>query len=65
MAKTVKKLFRSSHNKVISGLFGGLGEYFDIDPVILRLGFLVLVVLTGGFPGVIFYILGVLITPKK
>ena len=34
---TSKKLFRSSTNKVIAGVCGGIGEYFDIDPTIVRI----------------------------
>jgi phage shock protein C len=35
-----KKLFRSEENKVLFGILGGLGEYFDVDPTIYRLFFL-------------------------
>ena len=60
-----KRLYRSRENKVIAGIFGGLGEYFDIDPTVLRLIFLVLVILTAVFPGILFYILARLIVPEK
>ena len=33
----IKKLYRSSENKTIAGIVGGVGEYFEIDPVLLRL----------------------------
>lgn len=62
---TNKKLFRSKTNRVWAGVLGGLGEYFDVDPVVLRLVFLALVILTGFFPGVIFYILAIFIVPSK
>jgi phage shock protein C len=39
----MKKLYKSKNDKVISGLIGGLGEYFDVDPVLIRLGFVVVV----------------------
>lgn len=66
-AKTnsVKRLYRTPDNKVLTGLCGGLGEYFDIDPTLLRLGFLLIVLLTGIFPGVILYFIAALIVPKK
>ena len=35
----MKKLYRSRSNKVIAGVAGGVAEYFDIDPVIVRLAF--------------------------
>lgn len=60
----MKKLYKSKNDKVISGLIGGLGEYFDVDPVLIRLGFVVVVFITGFFPGVIAYIIGILIVPN-
>jgi phage shock protein C len=61
----MKKLYKSKKDKVLSGLIGGLGEYFDIDPVLLRLAFVVVTFITGFFPGVIAYIIGVLIAPNS
>lgn len=60
----MKKLYRSSTDVVVSGILGGLGEYFNIDPVVLRLGFIFLVLVTGLFPGVVGYIIALLIVPK-
>jgi len=61
----MKKLYRSEKNKIFAGILGGLGEYFKIDPVILRIIFVVLVIGTGIFPGVIAYIIALIIMPKK
>lgn len=61
----MKKLYKSAENKVFAGVLGGLGEYFDIDPVLLRLAYLLVLVLTGVFPGVIAYIIAAVIVPKK
>lgn len=58
-----KKLYRSQTDKVFTGLLGGIGEFFDLDPVLLRLGFVVLVLLSGFWPGVVVYIIGALIVP--
>ena len=60
-----KKLYRSKENRVIAGVFGGLGDYFDTDPVLLRLAWLVIVVFTGFAPGIIAYIVAALIVPIK
>ncbi|TEU01778.1 PspC domain-containing protein [Candidatus Woesebacteria bacterium] len=60
-----KKFYRSSKNKVLAGIFGGLGEYFDVDPTILRLGWLLVFVSTGIFPGLLAYIIAILIVPIK
>lgn len=61
----MKKLYRSRTNKIFGGLVGGLGEYFDIDPVLLRVLFLFVIFMTGFFPGVIAYVIGLLIVPKQ
>ena len=52
-----KRLYRSEKNKVIAGIFGGLGEYGNIDPVFLRLIWILIVVFTGFVPGLIAYFL--------
>jgi phage shock protein C len=60
-----KKLYRSRDNKVIAGVMGGLGEYFDIDPVLLRVLYICLSIFTALFPGVIAYILMAIVIPCK
>ncbi len=59
-----KKLYRSDKNKVWGGVIGGLGEYFNIDPTLLRLVWLLIVVFTGFIPGIIVYLAALLIVPK-
>lgn len=53
---------RSPTDKKIAGLFGGLGASFGIDATYLRLGFILLAVVTGVFPAVIAYAIGWMIT---
>jgi phage shock protein C len=60
-----KKLYKSKDNKIFCGVIGGVGEYFDIDPVLLRVVWLLIVVFTGFFPGLIAYFVACLIVPKK
>ncbi len=43
----MKKLYRSRDNKVLAGVCGGIGEYFEIDPVIIRLIWIVLTMIWG------------------
>lgn len=57
----MKKLHKSSANKMIAGVCGGIGEYFDIDPTLVRLGFVALSFLAGG--GLMVYILAAIIIP--
>ena len=59
-----KKLMRSRTNKVIGGVCGGLGEYFDIDPVFVRILAVLLFFGTLAF-AVMTYIVAMIIMPKK
>ena len=38
----VKKLYRSTDNRIVAGVCGGLGEYFDVDPTLVRVAYVVL-----------------------
>ena len=49
---------------MIAGVLGGLGEFFGVDPVLLRLGYLILTVFSGFLPGIIGYVLAILIVPE-
>ena len=59
-----KRLYRSRTDKKIAGVCGGLAEYFKIDPVIPRIIFVILI-LPGGLPGVLPYLIMWLIIPEK
>lgn len=61
----MKHLYRSDTNKVLAGVLGGLGEYFGVDPVVLRLAFVFLLLATAIVPGVIAYIAAIFIVPVK
>lgn len=61
----MKKFYRSSENKVFLGILGGLGEYFEVDPVVLRALAVVLCILTAFFPLFLAYILLAFIVPKN
>jgi phage shock protein C len=60
----MKRLYRSSTDKKIAGVCGGLAEYFNIDPTIIRVIF-VLLLLPGGFPGFIPYVILWAVAPLK
>ena len=63
MAKKVKRLYRSKTDKVIAGVCGGMGEYFGIDPVIIRIIWALLIFGMGA--GILAYLLAWLIIPLK
>ena len=58
-----RRLYRSDDDRVIAGICGGLGEYFSIDPVLIRLLWIVSIMLGGG--GIIVYLLGWLLIPRR
>ncbi len=57
-----KKLRRSRSDRMVAGVCAGLAEYFNVDPVLVRLVF-VLLALAGG-PGVLLYIVLWIIMPE-
>lgn len=59
-----KKLTRSA-NKMLAGVCGGIAEYFDIDPTLIRVCYAALSVFSAAFPGLILYIILMLIMPEK
>lgn len=61
----MKKLYRSNTNKAWLGVLGGLGEYLNIDPVLLRVAFILISVFTGFVPGLIAYLLAAMVMPTK
>lgn len=60
---TSKKLYRSRKNRMIAGICGGLAEYFNLDPTLVRLGFVAISLLPG--PSIIFYILAWFVIPEE
>ena len=57
-----KKLYKSNKNKMLDGVCGGIAEYFNIDPTLVRLGWVVFCALGGS--GVLAYIVAALIIPR-
>lgn len=60
---TPRRLSRSSSNKVIAGVAGGLADYTGLDPVIFRIGFIALAVAGGS--GLLMYLLAWLVIPAE
>ncbi len=61
----MRRLYLSTTDKKLAGVCGGLGEYFNIDPTIVRLLFVVVGIITGVFPFVAGYIVAWLVVPKR
>ena len=58
-----KRLYRSKTNRRLFGVCGGIGEYFNIDPVIIRLLWILFTLAGGG--GIIAYIVACFIVPEQ
>ena len=58
-----KKLYRSDDNRMLMGVCAGTGEYFNIDPTIVRLLFMILCFIYGG--GFFVYLFAAIIIPKR
>ena len=55
-----KKLYRSRANRMVCGVCGGIGEYFNVDPTLIRLGAAILTVCTG----LVLYFVAAVIIPE-
>ena len=58
-----KKLYKSNDNKMIDGVCGGIAEYFDIDPTMVRLGWVLFCALGGS--GFLAYIIAAIVIPSN
>lgn len=61
----MKKLYLSDTDRKISGVCGGIGEYFEIDSTLIRLAWVLISIFTAVFPGLIAYIFASFIIPKR
>jgi phage shock protein C len=61
----MKKLYRSRTDTKVAGVLGGIAEYLDMDPTMVRVVFLLLDVCTGFVPGVVFYVVAAIIMPLQ
>ncbi len=62
---TGKKLLRSTNDKWVAGILGGIAEYLDWDPAILRLAYVLLTIFSAAFPGLLMYIFLWIVMPKQ
>lgn len=58
-----RRLYKSNENKMIDGVCGGLAEYFDIDPTLVRLGWVLFCALGGS--GILAYIIAAIVIPRN
>lgn len=65
MTQLTKRLYRSDDNRMVAGVLGGVAKYFDVDPTLVRLIFVVASVVSVAFPGIIVYGLSWMIIPSE
>lgn len=61
----MKRLYKSDDNKIAAGVLGGVAEYYEIDPVIIRILAVCIAIFTGIIPFALIYLLSVLVVPKQ
>ena len=60
-----KRLYRSRDESRLAGVCGGLGTYMDLDPVFVRVIWVVGTCITGFIPGIVAYLLAWIIMPEQ
>lgn len=60
-----RKLYRSKRDEMIAGICGGLGEYYDTDPTLIRLSVVMVGIFTGFLPMIVIYIGAWIIIPEE
>ncbi|MEK7117977.1 MAG: PspC domain-containing protein [Patescibacteria group bacterium] len=61
----MKKLYKNKETGLASGIFSGVGEWMEVSPGILRLGYVVLALITGILPAIFLYIIAHFLIPEK
>ncbi|HET6559305.1 MAG TPA: PspC domain-containing protein [Prolixibacteraceae bacterium] len=62
---TTRKKLTRSNDKMIAGVLGGIAEYFEVDPTVVRILYVVLSIASIGFPGIIAYLIMWAIMPME
>ena len=65
MTETGNKLRRSSTDKMIAGVIGGIARYFGIDSTVARIAYVILSIVSAAFPGILVYIILWLLMPQE
>ena len=60
-----RQLTKSTYDKKIAGVCGGVAEYFNVDPTVVRVGYVLLSVFSAAFPGIILYIILAMLMPSR
>ena len=58
------KNLKRSQNRMIGGVCAGIAEYFDLDVSLVRIGYVLLSIISAAFPGMLVYIIAWIIIPE-
>lgn len=61
----MEKKLRKSGNKMVAGVCAGIAEYLDVDPTIIRVGYVLLSLGSFGFPGFLTYLVLCIVMPPE
>ena len=61
----MEKKLRRSNNKMIAGVCAGIAEYFNLDPTLVRVGYVLVSIFSAGFPGLLVYLILMLVMPLE
>ena len=58
-----KRLTRSRQHKMIAGVCGGIAEYFELDPTVVRVAYVLVSIVSVAFPGILAYVILMFVMP--
>lgn len=61
----MKKMVRSRRSRMVAGVCGGIADYFNVDPTVVRVAYVLLSMMTAAFPGIFVYLILSLIIPNE
>lgn len=61
----MEKKLTKSNNKMLAGVCAGIAEYLNLDPTLVRLGYAFLSIFSACFPGILLYIVAMIVMPSK
>ena len=59
------KKLRRSNNKMIAGICAGIADYFNLDPTLVRVAYVLISIFSAGFPGLLVYLILMLVMPQE
>ncbi len=65
MAEPSRPLRRSTENRVIAGVIGGIAEHFAMDATLLRAVYTLVSIISAAFPGILVYLVLWLVIPER